>query len=331
MPRVTIHMPTYNQGRFVGEAIESALNQTYQDYEVILSNNHSTDETDQVIARYEGHPKLRVIRPPTFLDGAEHFRFCTAQSDSELFSYLCTDDVLRPRFLERLVGLLDRYPSAVFAHSAAEVIDEQGRLVGVHRAPRLRGLISQRRAQRDFVYGSKAVGDAMVFRRAAYDRVGGFGHIYVNDWDLNFKLCALGDIAYETDRLMAYRVWGGSERNTERQDLLVAGCLDFFEKHEPNFPELRRHFRKARLRRALTSVALLPERSGETRAALERVIRRMSDDPRVGLKIAAFDAGLGPLITRVETLPQRLKARVKKLLFGRSVVPGSGAPGGQRP
>lgn len=109
--RVTIHMPTYNQGRFIAHALEGALTQTDDDYRVIVSNNHSTDDTDAVLARYAGHPRLTIVKPPTFLDVVAHFKFVVAQSDSEYFSYLCTDDGVFPDFLKEQVALLDKYPA----------------------------------------------------------------------------------------------------------------------------------------------------------------------------------------------------------------------------
>src|SRR5690348_114572 len=123
-PKVSICIPTYNQGRYVALAIESALSQEFDSLEVVVSDNHSTDETAEVLAAI-GDPRLRVVRPERHLDMAEHFDFCIRESEGDYVNVLCSDDRLLPGYAGRLAAVLDQHPTAALAYSAAYIIDEK--------------------------------------------------------------------------------------------------------------------------------------------------------------------------------------------------------------
>ncbi len=314
-PRVTIHMPTYNQGRFIAHALEGALNQTYDDYRVIVSNNHSTDETDAVLARYAGHPRLTIIKPPTFLPQIAHFKFVVAQSDSEYFSYLCTDDGLFPDFLKEQVALLDRYPQVGFVHSAAEMIGKEGERLYLEKSIRPTGVIPAKQAFESFIYNAKCVGDSVLFRRKVFDSVGGFGDLYTVDWEIELLMCAVADIAYNQNVLMQYRLWDEPARTVPNQLRLMKCINDFYDKYEPRFPDYRTTFAKARRQRALGSIDALPGMNPEQRATATAEIRRMSPSPLVEAKLRAFEHGLDKPYLAYLKLRHRARNAVKAALY----------------
>lgn len=313
-PRVTIHMPTHNQGRFIAHALEGALNQTYDDYEVVLSNNHSTDETDAVLARYSDHPRLRIVRPPTFLPSIDNFKFCVAQSKSEYFSYLCSDDGLLPDFLAEQVALLDRYPSASFCHSAAEMIGENGELLHLEKSIRRTGLTRGEEAFKRFVFNARCVGDSVLFRRACFDRVGGFGDLYALDWEVELLLCTVGDVAYNQNVLMQYRLWDAPDRTVPNQLKLIASVRALYDRYEPRFPRHRATFRRARIHRALGAVDALVGMNADQRAIAVAEIRKISTHPVVEAKLRAAELGLGRSMLAVRRFRQRARLLVKSAL-----------------
>lgn len=313
-PRVTIHMPTHNQGRFIAHALEGALNQTYDDYEVVVSNNHSTDETDEVLARYEGHPRLRIVRPSSFLPSIENFKFCVAQSRSEYFSYLCSDDGLLPDFLREQVALLDRYPSASFAHSAAEMIGENGELLYLEKSIRPTGLTPREAAFKRFVFNARCVGDSVLFRRACFDRVGGFGDLYALDWEVELLLCTVGDVAYNQNVLMQYRLWDAPDRTVPNQLKLIASVRALYDRYEPRFPRHRAIFRRARVHRALGAIDALVGMSPGERATAVAEIRKISGHPLVRAKLRAAELGLGRPMLALRRYRQRARLLVKSAL-----------------
>ena len=113
-PRLTIVIPTLNRAALVGRAIDSALAQTYPDIEILVSNNGSTDETRQVLERYEGTPRLRIVHRDVTIPATEHGTLLIEEARGELFLGLSDDDWLEPEFAEKVIALYDRRPGLAF-------------------------------------------------------------------------------------------------------------------------------------------------------------------------------------------------------------------------
>jgi glycosyltransferase involved in cell wall biosynthesis len=127
-PRVSIALPVYNGEKYVSQAIESALAQTFQDFEIIICDNASTDSTPEICRGYaERDP--RVSYHPNEVNRGIHRNFTRGArlSRGEYFMWLSHDDKLAPEFLERCVAALDREPGAVLAYPKAIDIDDQGK------------------------------------------------------------------------------------------------------------------------------------------------------------------------------------------------------------
>jgi len=93
-PLVSIVIPVYNQKiQYLQEALESALNQTYTTIEVIVSDNHSTNDVPAYLASVEDD-RLRVKKPEQFLPMAQNFQFAADQATGEFVVFLCSDDYL---------------------------------------------------------------------------------------------------------------------------------------------------------------------------------------------------------------------------------------------
>lgn len=95
-PRVSIVVPVYNCERFIGEALGSALAQTYADLEVVVVDNSSTDRTAEVIARWKD-PRLRVLANATNIGAARNWDRAAAEARGRYIKLLCADDVLYPK------------------------------------------------------------------------------------------------------------------------------------------------------------------------------------------------------------------------------------------
>ncbi len=147
-PRVSIGMPVYNGARFVAEALDSLVRQSFGDFELIVSDNASTDGTREICERYaKEDPRIRYHRQPRNIGGSPNFNFLYARARAEYFKWAPHDDVLRPDFLEACVEALDRDPAAVLCQSLLEYIDEDGRSLGVYDS-NLRGTESDDPARR---------------------------------------------------------------------------------------------------------------------------------------------------------------------------------------
>jgi glycosyltransferase involved in cell wall biosynthesis len=127
-PRVSIGLPVYNGERYVGEAIEAVLSQTFHDLQLVISDNASTDRTREIcedVARND--PRVRYYRNSENLGAAPNFNRCFALAyPSEYFKWITYDDLITENFLERCVEALDRDPEASLAFPALIHADAEG-------------------------------------------------------------------------------------------------------------------------------------------------------------------------------------------------------------
>ncbi|RJQ14298.1 MAG: glycosyltransferase [Nitrospiraceae bacterium] len=127
-PRVSIGLPVYNGEKFLGAAIDSVLSQTFVDFELIISDNASTDSTGDICRAYAARDaRVRYFRNETNLGATKNFNRVFELSSGEYFKWCAADDVCAVDFLEKCVEALDRDPSVVLCYSKTRGIDEYGR------------------------------------------------------------------------------------------------------------------------------------------------------------------------------------------------------------
>src|SRR6516164_2276083 len=124
MPRVDVVIPVYNSAATVAESVESALGQTFTDFEIIAVDDGSTDTSAEVLSRYGA--RIRVLAQSNRgLSAARNagVRLGTA----EYVAFLDADDIWEPEMLKRTVAALDRLPHSVLAYTDVTVVDSSGR------------------------------------------------------------------------------------------------------------------------------------------------------------------------------------------------------------
>ena len=128
MPKISVIIPNYNHAQFLEQRIESVLNQTFQDFEVIFLDDASTDNSKEVFSKYANHLKIsHVIFNETnsgspFKQWNKGFSLATG----EYIWIAESDDYADPTFLEKLVQKLDSYPTIGLAYSQSWKVDENG-------------------------------------------------------------------------------------------------------------------------------------------------------------------------------------------------------------
>ncbi len=138
-PRVSIGLPVYNGERYLEEALESLLAQSYTDFEIVISDNASTDRTEEICRTFAARdPRVRYVRAEVNGGGTWNFNRVVELSQGEYFRWAAHDDAIAPTYLERCVDVLDRNPSAALAHTRVELIDAAGESLGVYEGPRAR-------------------------------------------------------------------------------------------------------------------------------------------------------------------------------------------------
>ncbi len=132
-PHVSVGMPVYNGENYVEQALDSILTQTYLDFELIISDNASTDGTQRICQAYAAqHRRIRYYRNQQNVGAARNYNRVFELSTGEYFKWAAHDDVLAPDFLSKCVQVLDETPEVVLSYPRAKIIDEEGTVVSTY-------------------------------------------------------------------------------------------------------------------------------------------------------------------------------------------------------
>lgn len=217
MPRVSVVVPTYNCAKFLGRTIDSALRQTYRDFEIIVVDDGSTDGTQALIAAYE--ESVRYVYQTN--QGASAARNAAlSRASGELIAYLDADDLWRPDKLSRQVEFLDAHSTCGLVHTEVSVIDEQDTVLHACFNQDTKRPIPQGQCVRDLLLRSHIQTLTVVERRTAFDDAGKFdprlpvAQDYLH-W-ISVGLQGYG-IGYLSEPLGQYRWRAGSLMSSQRR------------------------------------------------------------------------------------------------------------------
>ncbi len=128
-PKVSILIPVFNRYDYVADCIQSALDQTYQDIEVVVVDNASTDDTWDIIKKYsEKDARVRAFRNSTNIGPVKNWMRCIDEATGEYGKILWSDDLIAPNFLEQTLLILDAHDDVGFVFTGTEIfIDGTGR------------------------------------------------------------------------------------------------------------------------------------------------------------------------------------------------------------
>ncbi len=210
-PKVSAIMPNYNNGKYIGEAIESVLNQTYKNLELIVVDDGSTDNSREVISQYKDDRLKLMHIPHNGFPGA--VKNCGIKvSKGEYIAFADSDDVWKNEKLEMQVNLLQTEKDVGLVHTDYEEIDICGRLT----EPSPYKLIATERANRckpsgwyfmELIYGNFIDGPTVLVKREALEKVGLFDPELeiAEDYDLWLKIARQYKIGYVDKILFQHR------------------------------------------------------------------------------------------------------------------------------
>ena len=216
-PAVSVGIPTYRGAAHIAETIESVLAQTFADFELVVVDDVSPDETAQVVGRYRD-PRLTFMRNERNVGVEENWNRCLRLARGRYFKLLPHDDLIAPDCLARQVEVLegDRAERLALVFCARRVIDARSRPLLSRSYPRRdRGAIAARTVARNCIRrGANLLGEpgGILFRTALARRVGAFDASLpiVTDIDYWFRLLLHGDAYYLPERLASFRVSRGA-------------------------------------------------------------------------------------------------------------------------
>lgn len=130
-PLVSIGLPVYNGENFLSQALDSILDQTFENFELIIADNASTDATEEICKAYaEKDNRIRYYRHEQNLGAAKNYNFVFEVSNSKYFRWAAHDDLIAPEFLEKCIEVLEQDSSIVLCCSKTAKIDENSVVIG---------------------------------------------------------------------------------------------------------------------------------------------------------------------------------------------------------
>jgi len=204
MPKVTVVIPVYNGEKYVGDAIESVLNQTYKDWELIVVDDGSTDRTANVVNRYVAkNPRKINYIYQTNQGVSVALNEGILHGKGKYIALMGHDDRWLPKKLEKQVSILEKRRSFGLVCSATYVIDSLGQRNDLWRKPKAYQATYQDLRNKNFIYAL-----TVLIRKTCLDKVGLHDENirYVQDYDLWLRLGQKYRIYYLDEPLAEYRV-----------------------------------------------------------------------------------------------------------------------------
>ncbi|MDD3296623.1 MAG: glycosyltransferase [Candidatus Omnitrophica bacterium] len=202
MKKLSIIIPAYNNADLTVKAVESVLNQTYKNIEIIVVDDGSTDNTREILQPYSKRIKY-IYKKNGGACSARNLGISAA--NGEYIGFLDCDDIYLPRKAERSVKFLDEHPDYGFVYTAAYYIDENEKILRKfsHYLSRKTGWINKKLLLRNYICSSTAV-----IRKSSFEKTGVFDESIFTpaDWDMWLRLSENYKVGYINEPLTLYRI-----------------------------------------------------------------------------------------------------------------------------
>ncbi|MCX7642328.1 MAG: glycosyltransferase [Armatimonadetes bacterium] len=183
-PLVSIVLPTYNGSRYLDQAIQSILNQTYSNWELIIVDDGSNDDTPNIISRYVAiDSRIRSIRHPINRKLPAALNTGFAQAKGEFLTWTSNDNCYRPNALAIMVSFLEAHPDVGIVYTDYSVIDEGGNVIDYREAKPFTEIVRR-----------NCIGPSFLYRRQVQEKVGPYSEelFLSEDYDFWLRAAAAG-------------------------------------------------------------------------------------------------------------------------------------------
>lgn len=207
---VSIVLPVYNGEKYLALSIQSVLDQTYTDWELIIVNDCSTDTSLQIAEKYaEQDARIHIISNAENKRVARSLNIGFEQAKGQYFTWTSDDNLYGSQALEKMVGYLERHPESSFVHADMDFIDKDG------------NIIANTSNSCHNIYLCNCVHACFMYRRKVVDTIGEYNPdvLYVDDYDYWLRISLKYELHHIPEILYQYRCHDGAMTSTCTKDL----------------------------------------------------------------------------------------------------------------
>lgn len=283
LPLVSIVIPAYNAAEYLCEAIDSVLDQSYPNIELIVLDDGSTDGTSEILKRYPEGDFYRESHPN--MGQAATLNKGWAMSKGEFLGYLSADDTLLPDAVEMLVGYFDQDSSVAMVYCDYEYMDQNSSALKTIRLP-------------EFSYSEMILkilcipGPGALWRRTAFEKCGGWDESLrqLPDYEFWLRLSLYGSFYHVPNSLARFRVHTGSQTysaaDTKKSEEIISVMKGYFQR--PDLPQNIQRYRAVAMANAHIFSAALHFRAGRYAVACRHLSEAFGCSPQSLLSVQSF-------------------------------------------
>ena len=197
IPKVSVCIPAFNAAKYLRQAVESVLKQNYQNFEIVIVDNDSTDQTAALVEALlkEGNSCIRFYKNDRNIGLVANLNRCMDYAKGIYVKFLCADDMLLPECIEQMVKVLDLHHSVKLVGSSRLIIDERGNKLGMKKYMDCDAIVRGSQVITRCLFAGNYIGEpsAVMFRKC--DLKGYFREDMpqLSDMDMWFQLLEQGD------------------------------------------------------------------------------------------------------------------------------------------
>jgi glycosyltransferase involved in cell wall biosynthesis len=323
--KVSVCIPTYNQGSFIEQSIRSAANQTKPPFEIIVSNDCSTDYTNEILDKLSKEISiLKVINQPVNLGISKNTDICLRVAIGDFIVRLDSDDFLSPLYIEKLSQLLIDHPDAGYAHGSVQEVDQHGNLLRERRLGRKSGFQNSSDALKASVKGYRVAANILIFRKEALIKVGYIASTvnFAEDYYMVVSIAVSGfGNVYLDEILSNYRVWvdTGMVRQRRKLDEIIGYRKLFDEVLEPayrvrNWDKTILDKRRADFASRHADCLSWDVYTKDEKLQLKKELYNLSSSTKARWFVWMYLNGFGKILSSYEQLKVAAKSKIKALI-----------------
>lgn len=241
-PLVEIYMPTYNKGKFIKVTIKSILNQTFSNFHLIIVDNASTDETEQIVKSFHD-PRVSYIRNPENIGAVWNINLCINMSRGDFVAIYHSDDIYDRTILEKEINFLQQNEEAKVVFTDRFIIDKDNKITSYKPSKFIyeHSIVGyEELLKENLINQTPLVCPTFMCRRSIFDEFNGYDttYKYAGDTEYFLRIAKKYKIGLINEQLIKYRMYKGQESskvlywtNMQEEFVLLGNEIKYYEKN----------------------------------------------------------------------------------------------------